>query len=58
MKKKNGWVYVVLCIALTVLLLPILSMVTTSFKTNAELYGGVSFLPQNPTLENFVYVIL
>ena len=57
MKKKNGWVYVVLCIALTVLLLPILSMVTTSFKTNAELYGGVSFLPHNPTLDNFVYVI-
>ena len=57
MKKKNGWVYVVLCLALTVLLLPIMSMVTTSFKTSAELYGGVSFLPRNPTWNNFVYVI-
>lgn len=57
MKKKNGWVYMVLCLALTVLLLPIMSMVTTSFKTSAELYGGVSFLPRNPTWNNFVYVI-
>ena len=57
MKKKNGWVYVVLCLALTVLLLPIMSMVTTSFKTSAELYGGVSFLPRNPTWNNFFYVI-
>ena len=36
-----------------VMLYPLLWMISASFKTNAEIFTGTSFLPQNPTLDNF-----
>lgn len=57
MRKKNGWVYIVLTAVIFVLMLPILSMITTAFKTSTELYKSASFLPQKPALDNFTYVL-
>lgn len=57
MKQKNGWVYAALVLSLFILLLPILSMFSTAFKTNAELYQSASLLPKKPTLDNFAYVL-
>lgn len=42
-----------------IIILPIIVCVSYSFKTNEELMGtaGLYFLPENPTLENFIWVI-
>jgi len=37
---------------------PLFWMVTTAIKTNKELYEDFSYVPQRPTLENFVRVIV
>ncbi|MDO4272224.1 MAG: carbohydrate ABC transporter permease [Eubacteriales bacterium] len=57
MKQKNGFVYVILVAVIFILLLPIFSMLATSFKTNAELYGNTGFLPVHPVLDNYEYVL-
>ncbi len=38
--------------------IPLYWMVTTAIKTNKELYEQFSYIPRNPTLENFVRVIV
>ncbi len=47
------------CLALFVVMVavPLFWMVTTAIKTNKELYEDFTYLPQRPTLENFVRVI-
>lgn len=36
------------------MLYPLLWMLSASFKPNAEIFGGLSFLPQNPSYQNYV----
>ena len=35
------------------MLYPLLWMISASFKTNAEIFSGLNFMPQNPTLDNY-----
>jgi len=48
------------CLALFVVMVavPLFWMVTTSIKTNKELYEDFTYFPRRPTLENFVRVIV
>lgn len=58
MVKDASWrTYAFIMILLAVLLLPLISMVCTSLKTDAELYGSNSLLPISPTLDNYRYVL-
>ena len=36
------------------MLYPLLWMLSASFKVNTEIFGGVNFLPQNPTINNYI----
>lgn len=46
----------VVVVALYVLF-PVYWAVNTSFKTESEMFGRATYLPQNPTLQNYRYVI-
>ena len=48
---------VVMILYLLFLLLPIYWLVNMSLKTNAEILGGFSLWPQNPTLANFAKIL-
>ncbi len=48
----------VLAIFVLVVAVPLYWMVTTAIKTNKELYEEFSYVPHNPTLENFTRVIV
>jgi len=57
MKKKD--VYTVLFHLIIIffglaMLYPLAWMVSSSFKTNAEIFSKVSFFPKNPTLNNYI----
>jgi glycerol transport system permease protein len=45
--------HVILTVYLLFLMLPIYWLVNMSFKTNTEIIGGLSLLPENPTLANY-----
>ena len=47
-------VYVLLLLLSTVMIFPFLWMLFSSFKPYQEIFAGKSFLPQNPTLNNYV----
>ena len=36
------------------MLYPLLWMLSASFKSNAEIFSGVNFFPQNPSLDNYI----
>lgn len=44
-------IYVVL------LMMPIYWLIVMSFKTNKEIFSGVTLLPQNPTLANYQFIL-
>jgi multiple sugar transport system permease protein len=50
--------YGLLAVFVIMVAVPLFWMVTTAIKTNKELYEDFSYLPQRPTLENFVRVIV
>jgi multiple sugar transport system permease protein len=49
-----GWLTIFVCMVGV----PLYWMVTTAIKTNKELYEDFSYFPRQPTLENFVRVIV
>ena len=46
--------YVLLIAVGFVMLYPLIWLVGASFKTNAEIFSGAGFIPQNPTLDGYV----
>ena len=50
--------YALLTVFVAMVAVPLFWMVTTAIKTNKELYEDFSYVPQHPTLENFVRVIV
>jgi glycerol transport system permease protein len=42
---------------LTFLAVPIYWLLVMSFKTIREVDGGITFLPQQPTLENYLFML-
>ena len=50
--------YGLLTVFVIMVAVPLFWMVTTAIKTNKELYEDFSYVPQRPTLENFVRVIV
>ncbi len=50
--------YGLLAVFVIMVAVPLFWMVTTAIKTNKELYEDFSYVPQRPTLENFVRVIV
>lgn len=47
---------VVLTLYIVFLMLPIYWMVNMSLKTNAEIVGGLTLIPTNPTLQNYITI--
>jgi multiple sugar transport system permease protein len=57
-KSIRRWGLFLLLVTLTVILcLPILSVILNSFKSTQEIAGARSLLPQNPSFDNFGYVL-
>ena len=56
-KEKNILTYIILVIILVIVCLPLVSMIGTSFKTEQEALRNKSLWPENPTLDNYSYVI-
>src|SRR5438270_14023731 len=50
---RRALVYVALIAAEVFALFPFWWMITTSLKHQVEIFGGLEFLPQAPTLDNF-----
>ena len=50
--------YGLLAVFVIMVAVPLFWMVTTAIKTNKELYEDFSYIPQRPTLEHFVRVIV
>jgi multiple sugar transport system permease protein len=50
--------YGLLAVFVIMVAVPLFWMVTTAIKTNKELYEDFTYVPQRPTLENFVRVIV
>jgi multiple sugar transport system permease protein len=50
--------YSLLAVFVVMVAVPLCWMVTTAIKTNKELYEDFSYIPQRPTLEHFVRVIV
>jgi multiple sugar transport system permease protein len=50
--------YALLTLFVIMVAVPLFWMVTTAIKTNKELYEDFSYVPQRPTLEHFVRVIV
>src|SRR5215471_21340523 len=50
--------YGLLTVFVIMVAVPLFWMLTTAIKTNKELYEDFSYVPQHPTLENFVRVIV
>ena len=50
--------YGLLTVFVIMVAVPLFWMLTTAIKTNKELYEDFSYVPQRPTLENFVRVIV
>jgi multiple sugar transport system permease protein len=50
--------YGLLAVFVLMVAVPLFWMVTTAIKTNKELYEDFTYIPQRPTLENFVRVIV
>ena len=50
--------YALLTLFVIMVAVPLFWMVTTAMKTNKELYEDFSYVPQRPTLEHFVRVIV
>lgn len=46
--------YVLLTLVGLLMLYPLIWLVGASFKTNAEIFSGAGFLPENPTLDGYV----
>ena len=43
--------YTVLILVGLVMVYPLIWMVGATFKSNAEIFSGIGFIPKNPTLE-------
>ena len=50
---RRALVYIALIAAEVFALFPFWWMITTSLKHQVEIFGGLEFLPQAPTLDNF-----
>ncbi len=44
-------------IFVTFLMIPVYWLLIMSFKTNGEIFGGISFVPESPTLENYHLIL-
>lgn len=44
-------------IYVTLLMMPIYWLIVMSFKTNKEIFSGVTLLPQSPTLANYLFIL-
>jgi len=55
-REANWRSYTLLFVLLFIVLLPMINMIFTSLKTDAELYGGNGWFPAEPTLDNYRYV--
>jgi glycerol transport system permease protein len=44
-------------IYVTLLMIPVYWLIIMSFKTNGEIFSGITFVPQVPTLENFRLIL-
>ncbi len=49
--------YFVLIVVGFVMIYPLLWMVGATFKSNAEIFTGIGFIPKNPTLEGYVAAV-
>src|SRR5512145_1940682 len=54
----KGLTYALLALFVVMVAVPLFWMVSTAIKTNKELYEDFSYFPRQPTLENFVRVIV
>jgi multiple sugar transport system permease protein len=53
--KANKLIFHVLIILFGIFMVyPLLWMLSASFKTNAEIFGGLNFFPKKPVLSNFI----
>lgn len=53
--KKNKTVVIILNVLLSLLWLsPLYWAFATSIKTDEEIYGGITLIPENPTFENYI----
>ncbi|MDD3931931.1 MAG: carbohydrate ABC transporter permease [Eubacteriales bacterium] len=50
---KDILVHLVIILFALIMIYPLLWMLMASFKTNAEIFTGTNFLPENPTLDNY-----
>ncbi len=55
-KEKNLWTYIILIVLLIVLSLPLISLIGSSFKPEAESLNNTSLMPHEFTLDNYKYV--
>jgi len=46
--------YTLLTVVGFVMLYPLLWLIGASFKTNAEIFGSIGFIPQEPTMEGYI----
>ena len=49
--------FIIIAVFLIMIIFPVYFMVTTSFKTEKEIYSELSWIPRRPTLENYDAVI-
>lgn len=49
--------YFVLIVVGFIMIYPLLWMVGATFKSNAEIFTGIGFIPKNPTLEGYVAAV-
>src|SRR5438034_10066881 len=52
-RSRRALIYLTLVAAQVFALFPFWWMITTSLKHQVEIFGGLEFLPQAPTLDNF-----
>src|SRR5207244_7226566 len=52
-RSRRALIYLALVAAQVFALFPFWWMITTSLKHQVEIFGGLEFLPQAPTLDNF-----
>ena len=46
--------YVVLILVGVIMIYPLVWMVGASFKTNAEIFSGIGFIPKHPTTQGYI----
>ncbi len=54
---SQWWIYLFLILGFFFTLLPFLMLILNSFKTNVEILRAATFLPENPTLQNYIDLV-